>query len=742
MVSDFSSDNPTSNVYEPLLGAAGPDLYRLNAFRVTGLPTSATAREVSRQLEKIRMMAKLGDTAGRPGGLLPLDPAPDEGVVQEAIRRLRDPGLRLIEEFFWFWPSAPGGGQDPALEALTRGDVRLAAEEWAGRNGDGIAVHNLAVLSHTAALDLERRGLSSTLSEKHARLRDLNWKAALRHWATLLGDEGFWSRLASHIRALDDPRLTTGMARRIRQSLPLALLSINARLAVSFAESQSSADVIRHVRLMRDSGLDESAADEALRRAVWPICERIKALCKAARAEAGSDPELAGGAARRLLEQARSPLGIVCRVLPSGDRTRGDIRDEVALASLACQISYGNETEDWETTLELSELTLPVAVSESAKVRIEESIKVLKGNIAGRELDKIYERVKALINGPYKPQRKFSIMKGEVLPKLEQMQSRLGAGEEACVVAADICARALRGISIDLHNNGEDFGAAYEAILLARKYCHDPELKSQVDEDTAVVKEHALRARAYAGNPGRETQGHTLGRKDNEADASLTVAKAGSGVPRRTVVGAAVALFVIANIVWLSSGSSPSTSNGNASAVKNSTASPTPQRYSNFNAPATARNTNTSRSKTNTNAVGRNNPITSVPSEPQPVYTEPNDPPTSSYEAGRLKGEIESARLRLSVMKSELTTLESRLDSYKSRIQSNAALIGQMESNARLGLEVDRSRYRRTMAEHNSDVDDYNSVLGTYRAKLAAYNALLDETNDKVRQYNQLMGAR
>ena len=89
---------------ELLSQAARPDLYRINAFRVAQLHAGATPRELTRKLERIKMLAKLGGQAQEPAGPLPLQPAPDLETMRAALERLRDPEVRLLDEFFWFWP--------------------------------------------------------------------------------------------------------------------------------------------------------------------------------------------------------------------------------------------------------------------------------------------------------------------------------------------------------------------------------------------------------------------------------------------------------------------------------------------------------------------------------------------------------------------------------------------------------------------------------------------------------------
>src|SRR5690606_13301810 len=102
---------------------------------------------------------------------------------------------------------------------------------WAAR-------HNLAILGHWKALDQEREILTSTnrceLTEQTRRQFDSHWDFAFRYWESLCANEEFWALAAERIRALNDPRLTTGFLRRFSQWLPIAFDNINADLAVAY----------------------------------------------------------------------------------------------------------------------------------------------------------------------------------------------------------------------------------------------------------------------------------------------------------------------------------------------------------------------------------------------------------------------------------------------------------------------------------------------------------------------------
>ena len=228
-----------------------------------------------------------------------------------------------------------------------------------------VSLHNLAILTHISALKNEDNKQS-----------DL-WKKTYKNWNNVINYEGFWSRVTSRIRELDDPRLTTGVARRMRKSLPTALLSINATIGMKAAEQGDFNTAKLHKKIMQTSGWDP---EEALRMAVQPVRDRIEILCKAANPDADADPMHADEVARRLLDQAIPLLAALDCMLPSDNSTRIHTHDEVALCTRSCQITFGNKTENWKRSEELLEQALAVAISESARIRIEDELAIVREN--------------------------------------------------------------------------------------------------------------------------------------------------------------------------------------------------------------------------------------------------------------------------------------------------------------------------------------------------------------------------
>jgi len=370
---------------QPLLELATPHIYRRNLFRVLGLPINATPKDVQRQQSRRKMQEKLGLTSSNGfAGHLALDPPPTEEDIRNAIERLHRPVDRLLDEIFWFWPTKGDASSDPALKALEEGDIKRAADIWmplAKIDGEGhIATHNLAVLNHLIALDYEGRTATSGLTKKdQKRLADL-WRRGFACWKTVFEGENFWSVVKRRVRDLDDIQLTTGFVRRVRSTLPTALLLVNAKLAYDAAERGDSNLAQRHIGLLREAGFGNGLAEQATREAIKPIRNQIKTAIDNARRRWTSKSHQGNRHVRDLYEHTKGLLAIIDAILPEGDLTRGGLHNMVAEAMLEGQIAFGRKTNDWQECIRVLELAQGIALGDTVQSKLSENIDVLRKN--------------------------------------------------------------------------------------------------------------------------------------------------------------------------------------------------------------------------------------------------------------------------------------------------------------------------------------------------------------------------
>ncbi len=372
---------------EILLKIANPNLYRFNSFRILELPVTASPREISSQIRKLDLIAKFGNNGVADQGFLGVNPSPDTDARQSAHQRLIDPEYRLIDEIFWFWPHQLGfaNDTDEALAALKHNDLSTAISIWKRNEVEAseahVSMHNLAILYHILALDLEYTEKTQSLSKKQIEQKRSYWRETYPRWQILINNEGFWQRVEQRIEELDDPRLTSGTAYRIRSELPLVVISINAMLAAQAAQRNNDEETLFHTNLVNGSGFDKAAIENALRSTVEPIRDSIKILCTNAETETNKSPEHADETAVNLIDKTAILLKTIDKLLPDGHPTRNSIHDEIASQILGSTVSFGNKTENHSKSLDLAKRALSISASESVRQRIETNIETITNNL-------------------------------------------------------------------------------------------------------------------------------------------------------------------------------------------------------------------------------------------------------------------------------------------------------------------------------------------------------------------------
>jgi hypothetical protein len=662
-MSSAKETNPDEASMEckPLLRAATNDLFRKNAFRITGLSVDTTARDIAKHAEKLKVLAELGQNP-HVNEAFPLRPSPTVEDIREAIQKLKDPEKRLIDEFFWFWPQNFGESRsDAGIQALERGDLKGAFEIWMSKRKHPIegvvATHNLALIFHIRALDWENHALKAEIdAERRAKVTKY-WETAFYRWERIVANEQLWEKVVARIHQLNEPQFRNGFARRMRASLPMALDKVNAELAIAFAESGKLEPALLHVQLMRATSEGSAAAEKTAELVLTPARKRVTEQIRQVKERADKDPDDAITVARQLLEHVRAPLALFDLFFDKFDKHsdfRNDVFDGVAEICDRLQVTYYNATNDNETCLEFLKVVLPFAASTDVREQIEKNIATLKSIAASKKLEPIYELLKSIQDGKVPTERRIS-------RSIEHPYHRLRRFEREVAAAIDVAAReladhsaeknellesvaiVLRGISLEAWNTYQDGRTAAQANLLALKYAVSAELKQRLAEDKATLVQHKTQQREER---------------------------------RKSLIGILIFVAFGVGVAVLNQFSS-SSSNQSSSAQ--------------YSAPSTLGNGNSGDS----------------------VYRTPNSPP-SNLDLDREKTEIESERAELQSLESQVQdfgqqirrdrrnldpTNEFEVDAYNAKIRRYNALVQQYES---------------ARAAFNQKVDNYNEKRRAY----------------------------
>ncbi len=293
-------NDPTS---AGLLEIAGPQLYRRNAFRITGLPTDADRRAVRHRQQKVAAALAMG---------IDLDSGveADEDEVRRAFDLiLGDPRRRLVDEVFWLWDT-PDASCGCAKSLHTE--------------------HDQAVQAHSAALDKEALGDELT-DEDLDELEGL-WAEASRRWGGVLRRAAFWDHVRSRITALDDKQLNESVIDLLREEVPLTLVKPLIQLAAT-----STSEPTWLAEQARTWPLRESVVDDQLESAAEPVYESVKAeLAEAVKPLNEGDPHKA---AAMVYDNVLPQLKRLNALVPANRHRRtASTRNDVALILNNCAV--------------------------------------------------------------------------------------------------------------------------------------------------------------------------------------------------------------------------------------------------------------------------------------------------------------------------------------------------------------------------------------------------------------------
>ena len=685
---------------QPLLAVADQDLFRKNAFRITGLPVDATPREASRHLDELKMAVELGNGFQKHTPAYPLPKPPGMDEIREAIQKLKDPEKRLIDEFFWFWPETFGESKsDPAIRAMTAGDSSKAIELWEARRksgSNGIAArHNLAVVYHIISLEAEYSvGNGQSISADRLQRRVARWKSSVRKWGRLAGDEEMWQAVSDRIRQINEPALTTGFVRRLRASFPVALAAINAGVIKKLALAGSLDVAKEFVAYVREQGPDPQIFDQAAGQVLSTERNRLKSQIQQAMQNAKGNPAIGHREAESLVNNAIPLLELFDLFFGEAEHFQKEIFDEVASAAVSCLVEYQRKTGDNTTFVRVLERALPLADSVEVRKRIEENIQIGKSNLKNQEHESFYAMLKSIQESKDSPSARLAKFKRGVIPALVKVTGISGFSETHGFLSAntenfkellDSAAIILRNISIDAWNQTEvvdlrpwymrgmggirtditrapapDKITAISANDLAIKFAQSPNLKRRLAEDKATLQQ--------AGKPA------TVASEQRDASPNY-----GAGC---LVV---VAIFIVLGII----GSCNST---NSSTSSRSYMSPAPA------------------------------------SSPPPVPSQTYAP--SSYDSGNSDGNV----YRVS------SSVSSSLKREKAEIESDRTALEALETQIeRLGRDIESDRlYLDRTSQHavdafNEKVERYNALNQKAKIANAAFNVRVDNYNARLR---------
>ena len=360
-------------------------VYRKNAFHILGLPTDASAKTIRRRKEDFDSARELGEQSWKQEfpHWLSKSEVPTYQQVCDAFAFIEDPANRLVAEFFWVWPIEDS---DAAVKNFLSGRRDEACAAWfssAQKYGRrrAIAQHNLAVVNHALAIEGELALISgSGIAPDKANVEEL-WRKSFAYWEELADDDDFWEQYEKRMREFDDPRLTGGFIRRIRQEFPIAFDDINARIALLYAKQGKECDAKRHVEYMKKtmSAIDDVA--QSFDTLFEPLEKQIERVINGCRARVDKDATQGASCVEEILMASADIVRAAEYLLDSTNGRRLRILSDIFEASNSFLVAFGNKTHKWDVCLELNKKLMPLACTKELQDRATSNQQIIQGNL-------------------------------------------------------------------------------------------------------------------------------------------------------------------------------------------------------------------------------------------------------------------------------------------------------------------------------------------------------------------------
>ena len=361
------------------------NVYRINAFHILGLQTNASSKAVRRRKEDFDSANELGCQSWKqefPYWLSKVE-VPSYQQVCDAFAFIEDPASRLVSEFFWVWTIDE---EDVAIVDFMAGRRKKAMDSWFvssqlyGRRR-AVAQHNLAVVYHALAIEGELLAISAGVDVKTKFEIQEYWRKSFAYWEELADDDDFWDLYEKRMREFDDPRLTGGFVRRIRQEFPIAFDDINARIALLYAEKGDETNARRHVNYMKKTMSGADDVEQSFDKLFEPLEKQIARVVAGCRARVNKNAEDGAACVEEVLKSSTDIVRASNFLLDPADVRRQRILSEIFESCNSFLVAFGNKTKKWDVCVEMNKRLMPLACTQDLQDRVSENQKIIQENL-------------------------------------------------------------------------------------------------------------------------------------------------------------------------------------------------------------------------------------------------------------------------------------------------------------------------------------------------------------------------
>ncbi|MFX0139326.1 MAG: hypothetical protein ACFFDN_37140 [Candidatus Hodarchaeota archaeon] len=320
------------------------DILINNAFRITGLPITASYREITNRIDELLTFQKVGklpsyDTDFEWMGKINRT----EDSIREAANSLQTIEIKIQHALFWFWDFTPNDHQ--AFLLLKDGKLIDATRIWNMEINDIDKFHisqfkNLSTILLLILIDKLKKKHTNTLPFL---------SHVFEYWNTLTNNEKFWSLLETEIyksNFLENSKneLKNFIFTKINSNIkPFINKYIHNDL--SFAK--------HYLNFIDKSHFSVSKKKDIKNDLLQPYISEIESLIDNAQKSKNEAQKNGLAIGNTLYTKSLNSLKVIQAILDKEDSLRKSISDKIAEELFECSNSFDDETRNIEASRQL-----------------------------------------------------------------------------------------------------------------------------------------------------------------------------------------------------------------------------------------------------------------------------------------------------------------------------------------------------------------------------------------------------
>jgi hypothetical protein len=347
-----------------------------NSYRILGLDNSASIKEINKRSKDIINLLAIDEKPHYGLDFDIQDNLRTESKLKEAAQNLSNPRKKIIDYFFWF--DIQDSIDQKAGGLIEKMDTVGAREVW-----------TQAIASNTPKKDFYKKNLAILdlfiLSEKDAKY---SLEESLKFWKELLSSDKFWSDFVKIYKLNDDLDTSSEVIDNFRNNASSTLSDIYADLG------EKNKNDLYLTEFIKSFGAKGENVDKNVLTPLYQEINKNLTILEQIKPEPDKmiEPDIKTKI-KKTIKNIELSFNEIVKLGIYEDSQTIVLRDKVAMAIRSLALVVNDIAKDYKVALDIIESAPLFAATELEKSRANDNLLIIRGNVAGLELNDVLELV-------------------------------------------------------------------------------------------------------------------------------------------------------------------------------------------------------------------------------------------------------------------------------------------------------------------------------------------------------------